>query len=140
MAGVGAAALNHGLADADWTVDTVYKVCAFLPLIGLLAVLLPDFRRAARLAWLRSIERNGTHNASRAPRARLYHAGKRAAVEAFEPVRAQRLVHRRLERRARPEQAARPPHPQRTRSCCFAAVTAAQRSLADRCCRTLGAA
>jgi FSR family fosmidomycin resistance protein-like MFS transporter len=46
MAGVGAAALGS-LADAT-SIDTVYKVCAYLPLIGLLTVLLPDLRRAAR--------------------------------------------------------------------------------------------
>jgi FSR family fosmidomycin resistance protein-like MFS transporter len=44
MAGVGAAALGS-LADAT-SIDTVYQVCAFLPLIGLLTVLLPDIRRS----------------------------------------------------------------------------------------------
>jgi len=29
-------------------IDFVYMVCAFLPLIGLLAAFLPDVRRAAR--------------------------------------------------------------------------------------------
>ena len=48
MAGVGAAALG-GLADAT-SIDTVYKVCAYLPLIGLLTVFLPDLRRTARPA------------------------------------------------------------------------------------------
>jgi FSR family fosmidomycin resistance protein-like MFS transporter len=48
MAGVGAAALGS-LADAT-SIDTVYRVCAYLPLIGLLTVLLPDLRRAARAA------------------------------------------------------------------------------------------
>jgi MFS transporter, FSR family, fosmidomycin resistance protein len=48
MAGVGAAALG-GLADAT-SIETVYRVCAYLPLIGLLTVMLPDLRRAARLA------------------------------------------------------------------------------------------
>jgi len=48
MAGVGAAALG-GLADAT-SIDTVYKVCAYLPLIGLLTIFLPDLRRAARPA------------------------------------------------------------------------------------------
>jgi MFS transporter, FSR family, fosmidomycin resistance protein len=46
MAGVGAAALGS-LADAT-SIDTVYRVCAYLPLIGLLTVMLPDLRRAAR--------------------------------------------------------------------------------------------
>jgi FSR family fosmidomycin resistance protein-like MFS transporter len=48
MAGVGAAALG-GLADAT-SIDTVYRVCAYLPLIGLLTVLLPDLGRPARRA------------------------------------------------------------------------------------------
>jgi FSR family fosmidomycin resistance protein-like MFS transporter len=48
MAGVGAAALG---SLADWTsIDTVYRVCAFLPLIGLLTVFLPDLKRAGRRA------------------------------------------------------------------------------------------
>ncbi|HZK90243.1 MAG TPA: MFS transporter [Stellaceae bacterium] len=46
MAGVGAAALGS-LADAT-SIDTVYRVCAFLPLIGLLTVFLPDLGRPAR--------------------------------------------------------------------------------------------
>src|SRR5580704_5348146 len=48
MAGVGAAALG-GLADAT-SIDTVYQVCAFLPLIGLFTVFLPDIGRSARHA------------------------------------------------------------------------------------------
>ena len=49
MAGVGAAALGS-LADAT-SIDTVYHVCAYLPLMGLLTVLLPDLGRpAARIA------------------------------------------------------------------------------------------
>ena len=43
MAGVGAAALGS-LADAT-SIDTVYHVCAYLPLIGLLTVLLPNVGR-----------------------------------------------------------------------------------------------
>jgi FSR family fosmidomycin resistance protein-like MFS transporter len=43
MAGVGAAALGR-LADAT-SIDYVYQLCAFLPLIGLLTVLLPDLGR-----------------------------------------------------------------------------------------------
>jgi MFS transporter, FSR family, fosmidomycin resistance protein len=40
MAGVGAAVLG---AVADWTsIETVYRICAFLPVIGLLTALLPD--------------------------------------------------------------------------------------------------
>jgi MFS transporter, FSR family, fosmidomycin resistance protein len=47
MAGVGAAALGE-LADLT-SIDFVYRVCSFLPLIGLLTALLPDVegRRAA---------------------------------------------------------------------------------------------
>lgn len=40
MAGIGAGALGH-LADLT-SITFVYKVCAFLPLIGLLAIFLPD--------------------------------------------------------------------------------------------------
>jgi MFS transporter, FSR family, fosmidomycin resistance protein len=43
MAGVGAAALGH-LADAT-SIDYVYHICALLPAIGLLTVLLPDLGR-----------------------------------------------------------------------------------------------
>ena len=43
MAGVGAAALGR-LADAT-SIEHVYQLCAFLPLIGLLTVLLPDLGR-----------------------------------------------------------------------------------------------
>ena len=43
MAGLGAALLGH-LADVT-TIGFVYKVCAFLPLIGLLAVFLPNLKR-----------------------------------------------------------------------------------------------
>jgi FSR family fosmidomycin resistance protein-like MFS transporter len=51
MGGIGAAVLGK-LADATG-IDTVYQLCAFLPLIGLLAALLPDVgqeRRGARTA------------------------------------------------------------------------------------------
>jgi MFS transporter, FSR family, fosmidomycin resistance protein len=44
MAGVGAAALGR-LADAT-SIDFVYHICAFLPLIGLLTVLLPNLSRS----------------------------------------------------------------------------------------------
>jgi FSR family fosmidomycin resistance protein-like MFS transporter len=43
MAGVGAAAFGR-LADAT-SIDYVYQVCAFLPLIGLLTVFLPNLGR-----------------------------------------------------------------------------------------------
>lgn len=43
LAGIGAALMGH-LADS-WGIVTVYRICAFLPLIGLLAVLLPDLRQ-----------------------------------------------------------------------------------------------
>jgi FSR family fosmidomycin resistance protein-like MFS transporter len=43
IGGLGAALLG---AIADWrSIDFVYQVCAFLPLIGLLAGLLPDIER-----------------------------------------------------------------------------------------------
>ena len=42
MAGIGAAVLG-ALADAT-SITTVYKVCAFLPLLGLLTVFLPNFK------------------------------------------------------------------------------------------------
>jgi MFS transporter, FSR family, fosmidomycin resistance protein len=43
MGGLGAALLGQ-LADAT-SLDTVYRICGFLPLIGLLTVLLPDIER-----------------------------------------------------------------------------------------------
>jgi FSR family fosmidomycin resistance protein-like MFS transporter len=45
MGGLGAAALGM-LADAT-NIDIVYRVCAWLPLLGVVAILLPDVRRAA---------------------------------------------------------------------------------------------
>jgi FSR family fosmidomycin resistance protein-like MFS transporter len=40
MGGIGAALLGE---LADWTnVEVVYRVCSFLPMLGLLTVLLPD--------------------------------------------------------------------------------------------------
>jgi FSR family fosmidomycin resistance protein-like MFS transporter len=48
MAGVGAAALGR-LADVT-SIEFVYQVCAFLPLIGLLVVLLPDVGRPLPIA------------------------------------------------------------------------------------------
>jgi FSR family fosmidomycin resistance protein-like MFS transporter len=44
MGGIGAAVLG-ALADAT-SIRFVYEVCAFLPAIGLLAVLLPNMRHA----------------------------------------------------------------------------------------------
>jgi FSR family fosmidomycin resistance protein-like MFS transporter len=43
LAGIGAAVLGR-LADL-WGIVVVYKICAFLPLIGLLAVFLPDLKK-----------------------------------------------------------------------------------------------
>jgi FSR family fosmidomycin resistance protein-like MFS transporter len=43
LAGIGAAVLGW-LADL-WGIVAVYKICAFLPLIGLLAVFLPDLKK-----------------------------------------------------------------------------------------------
>jgi len=48
LGGVGAAALGK-LADAT-SIDTVYRLCAFLPLMGLLTVLLPNLHRRPRPA------------------------------------------------------------------------------------------
>jgi FSR family fosmidomycin resistance protein-like MFS transporter len=48
LAGVGAAALGW-LADAT-SIDLVYQLCTFLPLIGLLTILLPDLGRPMRRA------------------------------------------------------------------------------------------
>jgi FSR family fosmidomycin resistance protein-like MFS transporter len=45
MAGVGAAVLGH-LADRT-SIEFVYRVCAFLPLIGLLTGFLPDLEKAS---------------------------------------------------------------------------------------------
>ncbi len=46
MGGLGAAALGL-LADAT-SIDFVYRVCAFLPLLGIVAALLPNVRKPAR--------------------------------------------------------------------------------------------
>jgi FSR family fosmidomycin resistance protein-like MFS transporter len=46
MGGIGAAVLGR-LADAT-SIMTVYQVCAFLPLIGILAGFLPDLERKRR--------------------------------------------------------------------------------------------
>jgi FSR family fosmidomycin resistance protein-like MFS transporter len=48
LAGVGAVALGW-LADAT-SIDFVYQICAFLPLIGLLTIFLPDLGRPIRRA------------------------------------------------------------------------------------------
>ena len=50
LGGIGAAVLGR-LADL-WGIMTVYKVCSFLPLIGLLAVFLPNIRSTAPSAAL----------------------------------------------------------------------------------------
>ncbi len=44
LAGIGAAVLGQ-LADR-WGIEAMYKLCSFLPLIGMLAVFLPDLRMA----------------------------------------------------------------------------------------------
>jgi FSR family fosmidomycin resistance protein-like MFS transporter len=44
LGGIGAALLGQ-LADL-WGIVRVYQICSFLPLIGLLAVFLPDLRKA----------------------------------------------------------------------------------------------
>jgi MFS transporter, FSR family, fosmidomycin resistance protein len=43
LAGIGAAIMGR-FADL-WGIEAVYQICAFLPLIGILAVLLPDLRQ-----------------------------------------------------------------------------------------------
>ncbi len=48
LAGIGAAVLGE-LADL-WGIAAVYKVCSFLPLIGLLAAFLPDLRLTTQAA------------------------------------------------------------------------------------------
>ena len=48
MGGIGAAVLGR-LADVHG-IETVYQLCAFLPLLGLLAVFLPDLRERAKAA------------------------------------------------------------------------------------------
>jgi len=48
MAGIGAAVLGR-VADAT-SIETVYRVCAFLPAIGLLTALLPDLGRPKPIA------------------------------------------------------------------------------------------
>jgi len=45
LAGIGAAVLGQ-LADL-WGIVAIYRLCAFLPLIGLLAIFLPDLRHPA---------------------------------------------------------------------------------------------
>jgi FSR family fosmidomycin resistance protein-like MFS transporter len=48
LGGLGAAALGE---IADWTsIDTVYRLCSFLPLIGLLTALLPNIEQPRRAA------------------------------------------------------------------------------------------
>jgi FSR family fosmidomycin resistance protein-like MFS transporter len=48
IGGLGAALLGE-VADHT-SVEFVYRICAFLPALGLLAVFLPDTRAAARAA------------------------------------------------------------------------------------------
>jgi FSR family fosmidomycin resistance protein-like MFS transporter len=45
MGGLGAAALGM-LADAT-SIDVVYRACAWLPLLGVVAILLPDVHKGA---------------------------------------------------------------------------------------------
>ena len=52
MGGVGAAVLGQ-LADAHG-IDFVYRLCAYLPLMGLITVLLPDIERPLRLGAARA--------------------------------------------------------------------------------------
>ena len=48
VAGIGAAALGR-LADTT-SIDVVYRVCAFLPALGLLTAFLPDTHRERAVA------------------------------------------------------------------------------------------
>ena len=50
MGGLGAAVLGQ-LADV-MGIEAVYRICAFLPLIGLLAAFLPDVHKRSRGAML----------------------------------------------------------------------------------------
>lgn len=52
MGGVGAAVLGQ-LADAHG-IDFVYRLCAYLPLMGLITVFLPDIERPLRLGAARA--------------------------------------------------------------------------------------
>ncbi|HIB5310378.1 TPA: MFS transporter, partial [Klebsiella pneumoniae] len=45
MGGLGAAVL--GLLADHTSIDLVYKICAFLPLLGFLTIFLPDNRQKA---------------------------------------------------------------------------------------------
>jgi FSR family fosmidomycin resistance protein-like MFS transporter len=45
MGGLGAAAL--GIRADVTSIDQVYRVCAYLPLLGVVALLLPDARKGA---------------------------------------------------------------------------------------------
>ena len=52
MAGIGAAVLG---VLADWTsIEFVYRICSFLPLIGLLTAFLPDVRNDARAVRMKA--------------------------------------------------------------------------------------
>jgi FSR family fosmidomycin resistance protein-like MFS transporter len=52
MAGIGAAVLG---VLADWTsIEFVYRICSFLPLIGLLTAFLPDVRHDGRAVRLKA--------------------------------------------------------------------------------------
>ncbi len=58
MAGIGAAVLG---VLADWTsIQFVYRICAFLPLIGLLTAFLPDLRNDGRAARPQESARPGS--------------------------------------------------------------------------------
>ena len=52
LAGIGAAVLGH-FADL-WGIVAIYKICAWLPLLGLLAVFLPDIGRHKETAVARA--------------------------------------------------------------------------------------
>ena len=57
MAGIGAAVMGH-IAD-HWGIVAVYKLCSFLPLIGLLVVFLPNIHRPRDVAGADNALTNG---------------------------------------------------------------------------------
>ena len=65
MAGIGAAVLG---VLADWTsIDFVYRICSFLPLIGLLTAFLPDVRNDARAVRLKGKLKSRSWGVNSAP-------------------------------------------------------------------------
>ncbi len=61
MAGIGAAVLGR-IADA-YGIEQLYRICAFLPLLGLFAAFLPDIGRQTDITSSGSKRRSGHHTA-----------------------------------------------------------------------------